>query len=261
MSLKAHQIIGAVRATCVAAAATLLACTAFADEQHHPHWSYEGSTGPASWGALEHDYDSCAHGKTQSPIDIRESDVHKADLAPIKFSYQPSALKIIDNGHTIQVNYAPGSFITVDDHRYDLVQFHFHHPSEEQINDKNFDMVAHLVHKDSEGKLAVVAVLLGKGGGNSLIDTLWSHIPAEKEKESVVAATSINVATLLPVERAYYTFTGSLTTPPCTEGVKWFVLKNPSSVSAAQIDRFAALYPMDARPVQPLNGRAVDATR
>lgn len=250
-----------MRASCLTLAIMLLACSASADEKHHPHWSYSGSTGPASWGALEHDYDSCAHGKTQSPIDIRDDAVHKADLPAINFSYQSSALKIIDNGHTIQVNYAPGSFITVDGHRYDLVQFHFHHPSEEQINDKNFDMVAHLVHRDSEGRLAVVAVLLAKGSGNPLIDTLWSHIPAEKEKESVVTSTSINVATLLPAERGYYTFTGSLTTPPCTEGVKWLVLKNPASVSGAQIARFAALYPLDARPVQPLNGREIDASR
>src|SRR5262245_42712131 len=135
--------------------------------------------------SLEPESGSCGLGKTQSPIDIRDDVVHEADLPAIEFSYEPSALKVIDNGHTIQVNYAPGSFVTVGGRRFDLVQFHFHKPSEEQINDKNFDMVAHLVHKDSEGKLGVVAVLLSKGSANRLVETVWSHLPEEKEKESV----------------------------------------------------------------------------
>jgi carbonic anhydrase len=229
--------------------------------EEHAHWSYSGSTAPDKWGSLEHDYSSCALGKTQSPIDIRDADAHKATVPPIDFAYKPSPLTIVDNGHTIQVNYAPGSFITVDGHRYQLVQFHFHKPSEEQINDKSYDMVAHLVHRDSEGKLAVVAVLLEKGSPSPLVETLWSHLPKEKNKETVVDSVNIDIAKLLPEKRGYYTYTGSLTTPPCTEGVTWFVLQHPTSVSAGEIARFGAIYPMDARPVQPLNGREVRASQ
>jgi len=225
--------------------------------QGSPHWSYTGPNGPAKWGSLAQEYSSCALGKTESPIDIRDDIAKKADLPAINFDYQAATLKIIDNGHTIQINYAPGSFITVGSKQYELVQFHFHKPSEEKLNGKSYDMVAHLVHKDNEGKLAVVAVLLAKGGANPLIKTLWDNLPKKKEAETVVDAVKINVADLLPKNKAYYTFAGSLTTPPCTEGVTWFVLKHSTSISADEIARFAKSYPMNARPVQPLNGREV----
>jgi len=228
----------------------------------HPHWSYSGDTGPTHWAALETDYGTCGQGTTQSPIDIRDDSVHNADLPGIEFRYLPSKLRIIDNGHTIQINYAPGSFIRVGDRQYQLVQFHFHRPSEEMINGKTWDMVAHLVHRDSAGNYAVVAVLLEAGDReNALIRTLWNNLPDTKEREDAVDSVAINVADLLPADRAYYTFTGSLTTPPCTEGVTWFVLKHPTLESAGEVARFAGLYPMDARPVQPLNGREIRAGR
>ena len=243
-----------------ATAAALSGPVSLAAEEH-AHWSYSGATGPEKWSTLEHDFGSCALGKTQSPIDIRDAEVRKADLPAIDFAYKLSPLRIIDNGHTVQVNYAPGSFITVAGRRYDLVQFHFHKPSEEKINEKSYDMVAHLVHADSEGKLAVVAVLLASGKANPLIDMLWSHFPTQKNQETLVDSAKINVADLLPDNRAYYTFAGSLTTPPCTEGVTWFVLQRPASVSTSQVVRFGAAYPMNARPVQPLNGRMIQASR
>jgi carbonic anhydrase len=243
----------------VASASGLSASVCPADEQ--AHWSYSGATGPEKWSTLEHDFGSCALGKTQSPIDIRDVEAREADLPAIDFAYQASPLKIIDNGHTIQVNYAPGSFISVGGRRYELVQFHFHKPSEEKLNGKGYDMVAHLVHKDSDDKLAVVAVLLENGKTNPLIDTLWSHFPTQTNQETVVGSANIDVADLLPDNHAYYTFTGSLTTPPCTEGVTWLVLQHPSAVSAAQVARFGSLYPMNARPVQPVNGRAIQASR
>ena len=227
----------------------------------HAHWTYSGATGPSKWSTLEEDFGTCASGKAQSPIDIRHDAVHDARLAAIQFSYQPAALKIVDNGHTIQVDYPPGSFITVGDRRYQLVQFHFHHPSEEKIDGRGFDLVAHLVHKDAAGKLAVVAVLFTPGAANPLLDTLWSHAPADANHESAPDATRINAADLLPADRSYYSFTGSLTTPPCTEGVSWFVLRHPGSLSSPQVDAFAARYPMNARPVQPLNGRDISASR
>ena len=231
---------------------------AFAEEG--AHWSYSGPTGPAQWGTLEKDYSSCALGKTESPIDIRTADTTPTHLPPIHFDYKRSTLRLIDNGHTIQVNYEPGSFIDVGAERYQLVQFHFHHPAEEQINDKGYDMVAHLVHRDSEGHVAVVAVLLTQGAANPLIKTLWAHLPREKHKEVVVDAVKIDATELLPQDRGYYTFAGSLTTPPCTEGVTWFVLRTASSISAAELERFAAIYPMNARPLQPLNGRPIKAS-
>jgi len=224
------------------------------------HWSYHGETGPAQWGKLEPDFAECRLGKTQSPIDIREQAVKKGDLAPIKFNYKPSELKIIDNGHTIQVNYAAGSTISVGGNTYELVQFHFHRPSEEKINGKAFDMVVHLVHKNSEGKLAVVAVLVKDGAANPLIETLWNNLPKNKGTERTIEATRIDASTLLPANKAYYTFTGSLTTPPCSEDVTWFVLRNPVELSGREIERFAKIYPMNARPVQPLNGRVVEAS-
>jgi carbonic anhydrase len=225
------------------------------------HWSYTGKTGPAKWGTLEEEYGTCGLGKAQSPIDIRDNVAKQADLPAIEFGYKASPLKIIDNGHTIQINYAPGSFINVGGKQYELAQFHFHKPSEEKINGKSYAMVAHLVHMDAEGKLAVVAVLLTAGTDNPLIKTLGDNLPRDKETEHSVDAVTINVADLLPKDHAYYTFTGSLTTPPCSEGVTWFVLKHPTSISNAEVARFGKSYSMNARPVQPLNGRAITASK
>jgi carbonic anhydrase len=246
-------------AVLAAAASMMTAGLLNADEEHH--WSYQGSTGPAKWATLEHEYETCGTGKAQSPIDIQDAVAKKSDLPPIVFDYKPSPLKIIDNGHTIQVNYAPGSSITVEGKRYELVQFHFHKPSEERINGRSFDMVAHLVHRDQDGHLAVVAVLLKKGGANRLVQTLWDALPRKKDEEEV-KSVEVNAADLLPSDKsAYYTFTGSLTTPPCSEDVTWFVLKSPMVVSEDEIIRFGHLYSMNARPTQPLNGREIRATK
>jgi carbonic anhydrase len=223
----------------------------------HVHWDYSGPTGPNKWGEIDEKFGTCSLGQVQSPIDIRSDQAEPATLDPITFAYKPSPLKIIDNGHTIQVNYAPGSSIAVGGARYELLQFHFHRPSEERVNGKPYDMVAHLVHKDTAGKLAVVGVLLEKGAQRPVLQAVFDHLPGEKGKEVAVPGVSIDLTTLLPNNRAYYTFTGSLTTPPCSEGVTWFVLKQPSQVSADQVARFGQIYAMNARPVQPLNGRRV----
>jgi len=222
-------------------------------QQHE--WSYDGATGPSHWGDLNPEFAACRDGHRQSPIDIRK--IEKADLPSIEFMYKPSPLRLIDNGHTIMINYAPGSSIRVGNSRYELKQFHFHRPSEEKINGKAYDMVIHLVHADQDGRLAVVAVLLQQGTSNPVIDQLWNHLPNEKEKEQVVNGVSINAGDLLPAAHGYYTFDGSLTTPPCSENVVWFVLKQPVHVSAAEVTKFAQLYPHDARPTQPLNDRLV----
>jgi carbonic anhydrase len=233
---------------------------ALAQDEKHPaqHWSYEGEEGPKHWGDLKPDYSVCKTGQRQSPIDIR--DAKQASLPSIRFDYKPSAVKIINNGHTIQINYAPGSFITVGDKRYELRQFHFHHPSEEQVEGKAYDMVIHLVHADSEGHLAVVAVLVKSGSANPLIQRLWENLPKTEGKEESVSGAEVNAAELLPKSLGYYTFEGSLTTPPCSEGVTWFVLKMPVEVSADQLAAFVKLYPHNARPTQPSNGRAISAS-
>jgi carbonic anhydrase len=221
----------------------------------HPHWSYTGPGRPAHWGDLEPDFAVCKDGMRQSPIDIRNT--RRADLQPIHFEYKPVPLTIIDNGHSIQINVKSGGGFTIGREQYSLVQFHFHRPSEEEIDGKQFDFVAHLVHRDAAGHLAVVAVLFRSGRENSFIQTLWNDLPSKKGTESAPKSATINVADLLPGDQAYYTFTGSLTTPPCTEGVKWYVLKSAVELSARQIAVFAKLYPNNARPIQPANGREI----
>jgi carbonic anhydrase len=228
-----------------------------AQEPQHPEqvWDYGEAHGPGHWGELKPEFASCKSGHHQSPIDIRKT--QKADLPPIQFDYKPSTLDIIDNGHTIEILYGSGSSISVGGKRYELKQFHFHRPSEEKINGKGFEMAVHLVHADQQGKLAVVAVLLENGEDNPLVNELWKDIPKEKEKEEVFKGIQIDADTLLPADRGYYTFTGSLTTPPCSEDVTWYVMKHPVTVSAAEIEQFSRLYRDDARPTQPLYDRVV----
>lgn len=223
------------------------------------HWTYGRHDGPAEWSALSPEFATCGLGKHQSPIDIRHAKA--ADLPEIAFNYQQAPLAVIDNGHTIQVNYAPGSWIEVGGARYELVQFHFHKPSEEKINGKAHAMVAHLVHKNADGKLAVVAVLLDGGGANPMIDAIWKNLPKEKQKEIVVPNVTVDAAALLPKDHGYYTFQGSLTTPPCSEDVTWFVLKAPLRIATGEIARFGTIYPMNARPTQSANGRLIQMTR
>lgn len=218
------------------------------------HWSYSGDGGPAEWGKLKPDFSTCANGKRQSPIDIRGG--FKVDLEPIKFQYRPSGFNVVDNGHTVQANIGYGNSIEVGGRRYELVQFHFHRPSEERINGKQFEMVAHLVHKDPEGRLAVVAVLMDQGKQHPMVQLVWNNLPLEKNEEQP-AAVPIDMNLLLPEDRRYYTYMGSLTTPPCSEGVLWMVLKQPAQLSADQLAVFTRLYPMNARPIQQASGRMV----
>jgi carbonic anhydrase len=219
------------------------------------HWTYSGEHGPEHWGDLDPGFAVCNSGSRQSPIDI--SGAKPSDLPAMKFQYQATPLNIINNGHTIQVNYAPGSAMMVGGATYELKQFHFHHPSEEKIDGKGFAMVAHLVHANAQGKLAVVAVLLEEGSASPLIQTVWRHIPAKAGPEDKHPDVPINIADLLPADRGYYTFMGSLTTPPCSEDVSWFVLKKPVTLSKEQVEAFGKLYPLNARPIQPLKGRLV----
>jgi len=226
------------RSIMLACALALVPAAAYAEETQH-HWGYGGEHGPRHWAEMNAEYEACGVGKAQSPIDIR--DAVPAKLDAIEFDYHPTPLHIIDNGHTIQVNYEPGSSISVGGKRY--------------------PMVAHLVHKNAEGELAVVAVLLKEGARNPVVKTLWTDLPKEKEKERVMEQVKINAASLLPKNHKYYTFAGSLTTPPCSEGVTWFVLATPKAISKEQVARFGKIYRANARPVQPLNGRAVKVSQ
>jgi carbonic anhydrase len=217
-------------------------------------WSYGGMTGPQAWGRLKPEYSACAAGKRQSPIDIRDGIA--LDLDPVQFDYKPGAFAIVDTGRTIQVKVAPGNAIEVGGRRYALQQFHFHRPSEARVNGRQFEMDVQLVHKDSEGRQAVVALLLERGAAQPLLQTLWNHLPLEKQEE-VAVPTAIDLNQLLPADRRYYTFMGSMTTPPCSEGVLWLVMQQPLTASARQIDIFSRLYPMNARPMQQAAGRLI----
>lgn len=218
------------------------------------HWAYDGENGPEKWGKLNPAWAACASGQRQSPIDIRDG--IKVDLEPVMFDYLPSRFNVLDNGHTVQVNIGSGNSITLTGRRYELVQFHFHRPSEEKINGRSSEMVAHLVHKDAEGRLAVVAVLIDSGAAHGLIQTVWNNLPLEKN-EPLVPISTIDISQLLPQRREYYTYMGSLTTPPCSEGVLWIVMKETIQASRQQIDIFGRLYPMNARPVQDGFGRLI----
>lgn len=221
-------------------------------------WSYEGPDGAEHWGDLDAAYAACKLGKEQSPIDIREA--KKTELSALRFEYKNGPLKIVNNGYTaVRVNYAPGNgnFLIMGEQRYELTQFHFHHPSEEYVQGKASDMAIHFMFQASDRKVAGVAVLLKAGRANAIVEELWKYMPKTPGKEMEIAGVEINPKGLLPHDTAYYTYMGSLTAPPCTEGVTWFVLKNPVEISAEEITAFAELYPHDVRPVQPLNGRVV----
>jgi len=243
-------------ATPVTLAALPVAATSLhAENGRAPHWTYEGATGPTAWAQLSAEYATCANGARQSPIDIREG--IKLELEPVVFEYRSSGFQVVDNGHTIQANIQPGNYIRVMGRRFQLLQFHFHRPSEELIDGRPSEMVAHLVHKDQDGKLAVVAVLIDRGTTKQpAIQSVWNNLPLEKNEE-VAASTRIDPTQLLPENRRYYAYMGSLTTPPCTEGVLWIVMKQPMMATSEQIDLFARLYPMNARPVQATAGRLI----
>ena len=217
-------------------------------------WSYDGDTGPANWGKINSGWAKCGTGNRQSPIDLRDG--MKVDLEHIAFDYRSSGFNVIDNGHTIQVGVGLGNYITVQNRTYELQQFHFHRPSEEKINGRGTEMVVHLVHKDGEGNVAIVAVLLERGAPNSMIQTVWNNLPLEKQ-QTVSPVVALDVNDILPKKREYFTFMGSLNEPPCTEGVLWLVMKQPMPASPAQMALFSRLYPLNARPIQPGGGRVI----
>jgi carbonic anhydrase len=214
------------------------------------HWDYAGAMGPENWGK---EFPTCGRGKSQAPLNI------KGPFEKVRFNvapdYKQGQLKVVNNGHTIQVNVPAGSKIRIDGKPYDLLQFHFHRPSEEHIDGKPSAMVIHFVHKNMEGELAVLGVMLREGNENPGIKTLWTHAPKAEGPEVVPDGVMFNPANLLPKEMDFFHYDGSLTTPPCTEKVKFFILKSQVNIAKEQVTDFP--FKMNARPVQPANGRPI----
>jgi carbonic anhydrase len=218
------------------------------------HWSYEGADGPAKWGELDPANRVCSIGTQQSPIDIGE--VVRAQLPPLRITWDKHAEAIVNNGHTIQLNMGQTSVLGYANANYRLVQFHFHHPSEHLIAGKSFAMEAHFVHANAAGSLAVIGALMTPGRANAVFNKIVSTMP-QTEGPAVKADAGIDPNGLLPATRSYYRYSGSLTTPPCSETVDWLLLIDPLQVTEADIERFAKLFPMNARPVQKANRRFV----
>lgn len=218
------------------------------------HWSYEGAAGPEHWGQLTAEYGACS-GANQSPVNL--SRFIDARLPPLVVDYRAGGYEAVNNGHTVQINFTPGSTITVDGRPFTLKQFHVHAPSENWIDGRSFPMEAHLVHADADGHLAVIAVMFTEGAENAALKAAWSRMPAH-EGEAERLALPLAGDALLPADRQYYRFAGSLTTPPCTEGVIWLVMQAPVTASEDQIRQFAkVMHHPNNRPLQPLNARVV----
>ncbi len=230
-----------------------------ADKGHAaPHWSYGGKDGPSHWGDLSADFSACKKGKKQSPINITKA--QSAALGAIAFNYKTSKLDIVNNGHTIQANYDSGSSISMDGKSYNLLQFHFHGPSEHTVDGGHSRMEMHLVHKSKDGALAVVGVMINQGRHNANFDNAWNNLPTHAGDHKDVGVV-MKAVELLPKQKKYTTYSGSLTTPPCSEGVTWLVLNDPIEMSKAQIDAFGAIIEANNRPVQPLNRRSLTAVK
>jgi len=260
-----------VRIVMVLGGVGILACTGPGSHPVQPEsyvspwktpWDYEGARGADHWSELDSAYAACNQGREQSPIDIR--DVQPADLAELKFIFRNAPLRYVsNNGHTIRVNYPPGNgnVLLVEGRRYELLQFHFHHPAEETVSGRSYDMAAHLMYQTTDGQAAGVTVFIRPGRSNPIIASVWEHMPPA-EGQNEVAGVAINPVGLLPRDtRGYYRYMGSVTGSPCTEAVTWFVMKDPADATTGQIDAFARLYPHNVRPIQPLNGRVVQESR
>ncbi len=219
------------------------------------HWEYDGEFGPTKWNEVDPAFKTCGLGKRQSPINIETRDAEKGGLKPIQFNYNAGPAEIVNNGHTIQITLENAGTARFDGLEYRLVQFHFHTPSEEKIDSMAQHMVAHLVHRAGDTKLAVVAVMFKLGKENKVLKPIFDNLPQREGQKAKI--NEFNPADILPGDPTYFAYTGSLTTPPCTEDVKWHVMQTPMVISYSQLAAFKKLYKMNARPVQPLNGRRV----
>lgn len=246
--------------TTVSAPANDASSTPVKTEHTAVHWSYETETGPEHWGELESKFESCQIGQSQSPINIDHTKiVQSGQVKPIEFHYGTlTNATLVDNGHTIQVNVPDKqAYMLLDGEKYFLLQFHFHHPSEHQIDGQNAEMELHFVHENEQGEKAVVGVLIHPGEANTTIEQIWSHFPQSGNEEDVILDTPIDLDNLLPKNLHAVHYDGSLTTPPCTEQVNWSVLEEPIELSQTQIDLFAERFPDNHRPVQEVGDRVL----
>jgi len=237
----------------------LAAFTALQVSAQTTPWEYQGKRGELTWGRLDPAYQACSKGHEQSPIDIRGARLNKS-LQPIEFHYIAGSLRLENDGHTIIAHLNPGSYIVAGGVRYELVEFDFHHPGEEAVKGKLSDLSVHLVHRSADGKLAILAVRLVEdvSAPNAVLAALWPHLPrtagATEKVDEMVSAGG-----LLPTDRGYWTYTGSLTTPPCTEGVRWFVFEQELTLSRDQLRVFASLFRVNSRGLQDTHGRRIEA--
>lgn len=225
-------------------------------DQTAAEWSYDGRTGPDHWHGLSPDYATCGDGLEQSPIDI--AGVIAAGAPALEIDYNSTPLTIFNNGHTIEIEYHDGSTLSVDGHTWELEQLHFHTGSEHTVDGMGAPMEMHLVHSDGNGSLAVLGVFIEEGAANLALAPIFEHLPAEPGEPDEIDGVEINVADALPAELRAWRYDGSLTTPPCTEGVRWHVLSTPIEASATQIGAFQAIFDYNFRPTQPLNDRVID---
>lgn len=217
------------------------------------HWGYQGAGGPAHWGDLKPTFKACSAGHRQSPVNLEATE--PGHLAPLAMHYKVSLIDLVNNGHTVQVNYGKGSYITIGDERYDLLQFHFHTPSEHRVAGRSFPMEIHFVHRNKRGRLAVVGVLVAFGDYNLAAREIWDRLPARAHTKSANTRALINARDLLPGDTKHFRYSGSLTTPPCSENVKWLVLQTPVVFSEGQIAKLHRIIGMNARPAQARNSR------
>ncbi|WP_294945464.1 carbonic anhydrase [Sulfurivirga sp.] len=228
--------------------------------KHGVHWGYRGDTGPRHWGDLSPDYILCKLGRNQSPVDIRrkKGSVGAQDLPSLEVVYGAPQMKIVNNGHTVQVSYPVGnSYIKVGDHRYELLQFHFHTPSEHQLDGFNYPMEMHLVHRDGDGNLAVIGILFKEGAFNNELEKLIRHLPKKPGKPVRYREVRVNAVKFFPKDTRFYKYSGSLTTPPCSEGVYWMVFKTPVEAAPEQLEAMERVLGANNRPVQPRYARHI----
>jgi carbonic anhydrase len=227
-------------------------------EKDQHDWGYIGKEGPAGWSRINSNYHTCSSGQSQSPINISENKVQKdRSLPDIIFSYMGVPVKIWNSGHTIQVNYPKGSYINIGGNSFELIQLHFHSPSEHAFDGKHAEMEVHFVNKNENGSLVILGVLMKKGKHNKELEALFDHLSPKEGLEVSVVNTKINPMEFIPKEKEYFTYLGSLTTPPCSENVSWYVMKDKIEVSSNQIKKFKKIIQMNARPLQDLSKRVI----
>lgn len=245
-------ILNGLACICCLKTAGVAASDAPAHGRAAPHWGYEGDGRPENWGELQSDFKMCQLGLEQTPIDLRDG--VRGDVGSVEYDYRPLQLRMVNNGHTVQLNADAGSTCMIGNTRYELLQLHLHHPSEHLLAGKAFDLECHLVHRSSAGALAVVGVFIRPGAENTAMKAFFDSMP-DKAGPELKASGTLDVAAILPKSGGYFRYMGSLTTPPCSEGLTWTVYKEPIEASAAQIRKFAALFQSNARPVQQRNRR------